>query len=209
MSFSPSPADCGRAGHAFGAQRHIHSIPSWQQLSWVSASWFLLSVHSLLCCSSPAHMQLAMSLGKSKNEDQDEEVLLFVCLFVSITSKYGSCNTLFHQLMRMQDRALMLEELRRPSCLSSTFCKITSIHLERRIKKASCYMALSPINLPATNTRMQLSRKRWHLIFWQLWKATSEKKQSWESSRHHSAAVKVKWLMATTFVFLFWQNLIY
>lgn len=132
-----------------------------------------------------------------------------VCLFVSITSKYGSCNTLFHQLMRMQDRALMLEELRRPSCLSSTFCKITSIHLERRIKKASCYMALSPINLPATNTRMQLSRKRWHLIFWQLWKATSEKKQSWESSRHHSAAVKVKWLMATTFVFLFWQNLIY
>lgn len=64
-------------------------------------------------------MQLALSLGKSKNEDQEEEVLLFVC-FYNIT-KYGSCDTLFHQLRLMQDRALVLEELGRPSYLSSTF----------------------------------------------------------------------------------------
>lgn len=203
-SFFPSTAVLRRGGHNLGRQRHNHSIPVGGQLTWAPASWFLLSVHSLLCHSSLTRMQLALSFHMSQRERGG---LFF--WFINIT-KYGSCDTLF-KVGQMQDRASVLEELARPSYQQHVLKNYFHI-LGKKNKESmnSSNMPVSPINLPATNTRMQLSRKRWHLIFRQSYGRQHQRRNKAES--HQSifpTAVKVEWLISTTFMLMFWQNLIY
>lgn len=159
-SFFPSTAVLRRGGHNLGRQRHNHSIPVGGQLTWAPASWFLLSVHSLLCHSSLTRMQLALSFHMSQRERGG---LFF--WFINIT-KYGSCDTLF-KVGQMQDRASVLEELARPSYHSSMFWKIISIYLEKRIKNAwiplTCQFHLLTSQLLIQECNFQESDGTWFL----------------------------------------------
>lgn len=120
-SFSPSPAVCRRAGHTFGAQIHIHITPLLENscLEFLFHSFYFHFIHFF--AAAPRHIcnQPCPWESQRMRTKRRRFYCLFVC-FYNIT-KYGSCDTLFHQLRLMQDRALVLEELGRPSYLSSTF----------------------------------------------------------------------------------------
>lgn len=170
----------------------------------VSTSSFFTSLLQLLHINA-----ISPVLGQVTDSGGWRERWSFI-FFVNIT-KYGSCDTLL-ELWQMQCRASALEKLAKPSYHSSTHWKIISIHSEKKKSKESwnsCNIPASPINLPASNTRMQSSRKRWHLILDSYGREHQRRNKAESHQSIFPTTVKVERLMSTTFMLMFWQNLIY